>query len=411
MKTFQDLFQESPLTAVLGFLGLLMFYAVVCLPLLLGILWVFYYLLTLPMRRNERARLFLDLLETGLANGKTAEAVVIEAADTTDKSLGGPLLRLGMRLRSGMSFADALDQSTRLLTPQLRAMLKAGLQIGDLRKVLPACRQLLRDGISQVRSALNYLVLLFFCVTPFMIAVPVMLGVFVLPKYKEVFAGMSNGPLPAFTQTVFSNYPVFIAVQITFLATGWLVTITYLGGPRLRGLLKMLTHAVAPPARGWLEIPLMQFPDSLIYRLPWKRKRLHRDFSTMLSLLLDAGLREPEAVSLAAESTANRSVIRRGRKVCAELASGMRLTEALRVMDDAGELQWRLRNALHGPGGFIRALTGWHETLDAKAFQQEQAAAHVATSALVLFNGVAVAVFVIAIFIALIELLNEVALW
>ena len=80
-------------------------------------------------------------------------------------------------------------------------------------------------------------------------------------------------------------------------------------------------------------------------------------------------------------------------------------------MDDSGELRWRLANALHSSRGFLRALTGWHEALDAKAFQQEQAVAQLTTTGLVLFNGVMVAGIVIAVFLALIQLLNEAVLW
>ena len=80
-------------------------------------------------------------------------------------------------------------------------------------------------------------------------------------------------------------------------------------------------------------------------------------------------------------------------------------------MDDSGELRWRLANALQGRGNFLRALMGWHEALDAKAFQEEQAAAQLTTTGLVLFNGVMVASIVIAVFLVLIQLLNEAVLW
>jgi hypothetical protein len=81
------------------------------------------------------------------------------------------------------------------------------------------------------------------------------------------------------------------------------------------------------------------------------------------------------------------------------------------VIDGTGELKWRLTNALHGRTGFLRALAGWHEALDAKAFQLEQTAAQTVTTALVLFNGLIVAAVVIAVFLLLIQLINQTALW
>jgi len=46
-------------------------------------------------------------------------------------------------------------------------------------------------------------------------------------------------------------------------------------------------------------------------------------------------------------------------------------------MDAAGEFQWRVSNGLRHGHGFLQALAGWHDALDAKAFQLEQAAAQV----------------------------------
>jgi type II secretory pathway component PulF len=145
--------------------------------------------------------------------------------------------------------------------------------------------------------------------------------------------------------------------------------------------------------------------------LPWRHKRLQRDFSAMLAVLLDAEVPETEAVSFAARSTSNLAVVRRGKRVSALLQQGVKLPEAIRALDNSRELQWRLSNALRRGTGFVRALTGWHEALDAKAFQLEQAAAQVITTVLVLVNGLIVATFMIAVFLVLITLINTAALW
>jgi type II secretory pathway component PulF len=277
-------------------------------------------------------------------------------------------------------------------------MLNAGERIGSVAKVLPACRQLLRDSVSQVRGAINYLILLAFCITPFTLLVPLVFAVKVLPSYKMVFegVGMGGGQMPAFSRMVFSQGGPFFLIQAAFLCFLWALLIAYVGGPRLRA---------------WLESFVPGIPGWLFFHLPWRRKRLQRDFSSILAVLLDADIPEAEAVVLAAESTANRTMIKRATKVRAMLSKGVKLTEALRVMDDTSELQWRLSNALHQRGGFLRALTGWHEALDAKAFQLEQTAAQVATTSLVLVNGLIVACIVIAVFLMLISLINEANLW
>lgn len=388
---------QAPLELVGGAIGFFLLYLLLGIVPLGGFIYGLYFLLTLPLRRNERARLFLDLLEMGLKEGRTPEAAIIEASSSRDRTLGARFHLLAAHLEQGLRLGQALEQVPRLLPPQLQAMLKAGERLGDIGKVLPACRWFLRDGVSKVRGAINYLVVLAFVVTPFATVIPLLLKLKVLPAYKQVFEGMLEGmPLPAFTRLVLASDSLVIAIQVTLLSVLYLVMLAYLGGPRL--------------AR-WVQRVAPGLPDVLSFSLPWRRKRLQRDFSAILAVLLDAEAPEIEAVRLAAEATANRCMQRRARRVQTLLREGTSLPEAVRAMDDSAELHWRIRNALRRPGAFARSLAGWHEALDAKAFQLEQAAAQAATTALVLFNGLVVAGVVIGIFIVLIQLINEATLW
>ena len=362
-----------------------------------GVIYLFYFLLTLPMRRNERARLSLDLLELGLKEGRSPGEAIMDASSSHDNAPGVRFHLLAAHLETGIKFSDALAKVPRLLPPQIVAMLKAGERIGDLAKVLPACRKLLTDGVSQVRGALNYLLILTFVVTPFTIYIPIVLTVFVIPKFKEVFAGLGSGqPLPAFTIFVMDSERILIPIQLGIIAVMWLLMAAYLGGPRFLELARRLLPGI---------------PDRVLFRFPWRRKRLQRDFSAMLAVLLDAGVSETEAVTMAADATNNGVIQRRAAKVCARLNSGVKLPEAIREVDDCAELRWRIANALQRGGNFMQALNGWHESLDAKAFQLEQTAAQITTSALVLLNGVFVAAVVIGLFLPLIALLNQATLW
>jgi len=156
------------------------------------------------------------------------------------------------------------------------------------------------------------------------------------------------------------------------------LTVTYLGGP---GLARWIPGA-----------------DRVAWKMPWKRKRLQRTFSAMLAVLLDSGVPEADAIVIAGDSTANGPCRRRAEKVAAALREGMTLSEAVRFFDDSGEFRWRLANATHAKGGFLRALQGWHQALDAKAFQQEETTAHAFTSGLVIVNGLLVALIATAMF-------------
>jgi type II secretory pathway component PulF len=146
--------------------------------------------------------------------------------------------------------------------------------------------------------------------------------------------------------------------------------------------------------------------DWITWRVPWKQKKLQRTFSAMLAVLLDGGVPEGEAVRLAGDSTANEICRRRAQRVIAALEKGVKLDDAVRGFDDSGEFHWRLTNATHAHGGFLSALRGWHESLDAQAFQQEEATAHAVASGLVIINGVLVGLIATATFGVLIAILR-----
>lgn len=354
------------------------------------VLVVTYWLVSLPLRRRERARVFLDLLEMGLEDGKTPERSIVEAARSEDRILGRRFYFLAELLGGGMSLPQALKLVPRLLPPTVSAMLAVGAELGDVRRVLPACRQTLRDALSQTRGALNYLAVLAFVILPVVPVLSTMMSVYVLPKFELLGREMSL-TMPAFSQLVFVTGNSFAVLQIAVMIGFQFLMLCYVVGPRMR--------------------PQLTFLDHLLWLLPWRRKRIQRDFATLLALLLDAGVPEQRAVQLASEGADNLLFQKRAQRVAAQLMSGVKLTEAVRALDDSGEFHWRLTNAQHSPQGFIAALRGWFESLDAKAFQQEQAAAQVLTTALVLWNGLVIGIFVIGMFNVLTNIIEEGVLW
>jgi len=172
----------------------------------------------------------------------------------------------------------------------------------------------------------------------------------------------------------------------------------------------VLLYIGGPQFVGWFQFREVPLVDWIAWRIPWKRKRLQRTFSAMLAVLLDGGVPETEAVRLAGDCTAN-EICRRGvQRVIAAIEQGTKLADAVRAFDPSGEFHWRFTNAIHARGEFLTALRGWHEALEARAFQQEEAAAHAVTSGLVILNGLLVALIVTAMFGLLVALLNGVLL-
>jgi type II secretory pathway component PulF len=215
----------------------------------------------------------------------------------------------------------------------------------------------------------------------------------VFPKFIAILEDLEITSAPLFSWAAQHSALLIIPIVLATLLT-YLAALFYVGGPRLVAWLGLES------GRDWLR-----------WRVPWQRKRLDRDFSTMLALLLDAGVPEDQAITLAAESTGNRWFQQKALILNEEVRRGVKLTEAVSRMDESGEFGWRFANAVQAGGGFQRALSGWHDSLEARAFRQEQATAQALTSLLVLFNGLVVGLLAVAVFQSLIAIIQEGLLW
>jgi type II secretory pathway component PulF len=365
---------------------------IIWLAVIAGGIYLIHFLFSLPMRRAERARLFLELVEDALKRGQGIEAMILSVAQSRDLALGIKFYLLAAHIENGLKFSEALKKVPRFLPPQISAILLVGEKLGDLKGVLPACREILCDRPAGTRSAIHYLILVLLFFSPSYICVIILTTTFVVPKFKDVAAGMGIHLLPL-TVFVFGATNWLIVFEIFLSLMMAAAVMFYVGGPNF--------------AR-WFQFRGLPVVDWIAWRVPWKRKRLQRTFSAMLAVLLDGGVPEGESVRLAGESTANEICRRRAHRVVAALEQGEKLDDAVRHFDNAGEFHWRLSNAVHARGGFLNGLRGWHAALEAKAFQQEEATAHAVTSGVVILNGFVVALIAIAMFGMLVMILRGV---
>ncbi len=350
-----------------------------------------HFLLSLPMRRRDRTLFFLDLLETALQRGQSVEHAILTGAETRDQVMGVRFFLVAAHIENGMKLGEALEREPRFLPPRIAAILRAGEKLGDLKSVLPACRENLRVRPDSIHTTLPYMVGLLMVFAPISIWLMSLLNVFVIPKFKEVAQGMNVSLYPV-TQFVLAHTAQMILLEAALFSLLFVGAIVYVGGP---GFVR------------WFQYRSVPVVDGIVWLIPWKRKGLQRTFSAMLAVLLDGGVPEPEAVRLAGESTANEICRRRSVMVTRALEQGVCLSEAVREFDDSGEFHWRLTNAtyVHG-GGFLRALRGWHEVLDARAWQEQEAAAQTLTSSLVILNGIIVGLIATGLFGILIAILK-----
>ena len=360
-----------------------------------GAILLAYICLTIPARRNERARLFIDLLETGLRAGQSPERTIVAISDTRDRSVSVHFHLLAAHIDEGARLEQALDLSPRFLPRSIAEVIKIGARENQLAKLLPAARAMLTDVTSRLSGALNYVVVFAVVVVPGMFFVLPAISIFIWPKLKQILIDM-EAPPPAFTSMVFENYGLATAMQMIFLGVILFFGLMYVAGPRLQR---------------WARNAFGGLPDWLALWLPWRRSRAHRDFTAVLAILLDAGMREPHAVKLAAQATGNDVFESRADRVLAELNEGVALPEALAKVERSREFQWRLANALRTGKDFFAALRGWHESLETRAFQQEQAAAHMITTSMVIINGLIVGAIACSLFLIFVSLIEEGALW
>jgi len=364
-----------------------------------GVLYLIYLGVGSSLRREERARCFLHLLEVGLKRGQSIEHTIISLSQNRVQTLGIHFHLLAAYLETGLPFTDALEKVPRFLPAQVRAMLQVGREIGDVPRVIPACRKTLRDGVSRTQSGTNNLMVLLF-VSPIGAILVWVCANTVLPRFNDIIQDFEIS-LPVWTNEMFGLSLYLSAVMVIV----WLVL-----------CIGCLLRAGGLPPTPWLGKRLRSAIHRYRFWLPWRRKRMRRDFSAMLALLLDSEVPEDKALSLAAASTANLVFIDRAERVISDLRSGAKLTEAVHSLDDAGEFRWRLRNASPGlaqssRAGFFAALSGWHESLEAKAFQQEQAVSQALTTGFVLLNGLMVGLVAVGIFRLLMVMVEEVCLW
>ena len=77
--------------------------------LLPALIYAAYFCISLPMRRQERAQFFLDLLETGLQDGRSLEQTVTTLSESRDRALPVRFHLLAAHIENGMSFGQALE--------------------------------------------------------------------------------------------------------------------------------------------------------------------------------------------------------------------------------------------------------------------------------------------------------------
>jgi len=339
----------------------------------------------LPVDRREQARFFLELLSLAEESEHSIEQTIIEFSKSGERPLGEQFDLVARHIESGLNLPEALAKVPRYLPAQVVATLKVGHETGSMNMTLPMAQENLREKNQNTRGEWVYLIAV-------MLIAVMIVGIimtYVVPKFKMIYADMlePGEVLPEFTMLVLTisdtikNNAAALFIPLFLLLGVWFYS----------------------KKKGWL--------DTFWLSIPWRRKRLQRDYSRVLALLLDSGVPEEKAVQLAAQGTSNRVLKKRAVIVIAGLQSGWGLTEAIKLMDDSREFQWRLTNALQTEGNFVDALSGWHQSLSARADRQHQTFSVLMETTALLLLGMVVGSIMVGMFLPLIRLMEKLIAW
>jgi type II secretory pathway component PulF len=210
-----------------------LFRAALGLAVVAPLLYGFYFLLTLPWRRRERAALLLDLLELGRRDGRTPAETLASLTTIPDRRLPARLHLLAAHLENGLSLEDALDHVPHLLPPGVRGMLQIGLRHGQPDRVFNLCRQALLAPLGPGQSSLIYLSLVFTVVALAGLPSVVLFRVVIEPKLQQIWADLATGTqAEAWLERALSASGWSMGLSLAVTALLYLGLFTHIGGPR-----------------------------------------------------------------------------------------------------------------------------------------------------------------------------------
>jgi hypothetical protein len=360
--------------------------AAAALVLVLSLLYGIHRLVTLPSRRRASTRQFLQILELAVADGRSPESVIVDAAATHDPSLPLRLHMVAAYVERGASLASALSLVPGLLPADVLAMVSAGLRHGHLERVLAPASLAVAENDTRGKAGLSAIFINLTLSTTLTATVAAWASISVVPKYLAILDDMvpAGYSLPPLASWVAAHFPILL------LAVAALVPIS---------LALLFARSINPGLR----LPGL---DLLRLLLPWHRQRAHRSFVALLGLQLDAGAPEEDAVREAAAATGNRWIRARAQRAILELRRGTSLDDAVARIDSRPDFAWRLRNALATPGLASTALRSWVLDLHSRADRTEYIAGQAVALTLFAVQSVLVGGYLCGLFLYLIQIIE-----
>ncbi len=339
--------------------------------------WVSFQDLTIMTRQ------LASLVGGGLTLMQSIEALI---EHTENETLVTALQQIREELRSGGTFAEALEKHPRLFSPLYVSIVRAGEASGELPRVLNWLADYMereQNRRTQIRSALAYPILL----TIVMIAALTFLLVFLVPRYAALFAEMGQAlPLP--TQ-------ILLAVSGFIVKWWWAIVLS------VAALIYAYRIARRTP-RGKLVTDAWKLRLPLFGKLHLKAAigRLAR----ALSVLLMGGVPVLEALEVARDVVGNEVLAHALDEVRQRVREGERVADHLRRSGVFPPLFTRLVAVGEEAGNLPQSLTTVADTLDLEVDSSLKALISLLEPALILMLGLVVGFVIISLLMAVFQL-------
>ena len=144
-----------------------------------------HFLLSLPMHRRDRALFFSTCWKPSSNAASRWNRPFSPPRKIRIAPSASPFTWWPRTSRAGTGSARR-SKKFRLPPPQITAILRTGEKLGDLKRVLPACREVLRIAPDTVRSTMHYMVAILLIFAPVACMLITLLSAFVIPQFKEV---------------------------------------------------------------------------------------------------------------------------------------------------------------------------------------------------------------------------------
>lgn len=339
--------------------------------------WVSFQDLTIMTRQLS------SLVGGGLTLMQSIETLV---EHTENETLASALRQIREELRSGGTFAEALEKHPRLFSPLYVSIVRAGEASGELSRVLNWLADYMereQNRRTQIRSALAYPILL----TIVMIAALTFLLVFLVPRYAALFAEMGQSlPLPT---------------QILLSVSGFIVRWWWAIALALVALVYAYRFA-RRTVKGRLLTDMWKLKLPLFGKLHLKASigRLSR----ALSVLLMGGVPVLEALEVARDVIGNEVLARALDEVRQKVREGERVADHLRRSGVFPPLFTRLVAVGEEAGNLPQSLNTVADTLDLEVDSSLKALVSLLEPALILMLGLIVGFVIVSLLMAVFQL-------